>query len=106
MVLDYLSAKVAVSSSDLRRAPPFRRRNELQHYGPTIDGNFLGAPLVYYFCCVEGTTNENYEHDPQIAYYSLLAGNTQVFFRHPRRQTPRGQAICPDTTIGRWFTPR
>ncbi len=95
MVLDYLSAKEAVSSSDLRRAPPFRRRNELQHYGPTIDGNFLGAPLVYYFCCVEGTTNENYEHDPQIAYYSLLAGNTQVFFPTSPPANPAGPGNLP-----------
>ena len=72
MVLDYVSAKIAVSSEDLRRAPPFRRRNELPHYGPTIDGNFLGSPLAVSF--------GGYEPDPQIEYYSLLAGNTGIFF--------------------------
>jgi hypothetical protein len=77
MVLDYVSVKIAVSSEDLRRAPPFRRRNELQHYGPTIDGNFLGSPLAVNFGSANGSP---YEPDPQIAYYSLLAGNTGIFF--------------------------
>jgi hypothetical protein len=72
MVLDYISAKEAVSSCDLRRAPPFRRRNEEQHYGPTIDGNFLGSPLTL--------TEGAYEAEPQICYYSMLAGNTEIFF--------------------------
>jgi hypothetical protein len=69
MVLDYLSAKVAVSSSDLRRAPPFRRRNEIEHYGPVIPGgNFLASPL-----------DSGGEADPQTAFYALLAGNTGTF---------------------------
>jgi hypothetical protein len=79
MVLDYLSAKVAVSSNDLRRASPFRRRNELNHYGPTILGNsnFLGSPLVDKFGSAPGTTDP-YDHDPQIAWFAQLAGNTGI----------------------------
>ena len=72
MVLDYLSAKVAVSRSDLRRAAPFRRRNEPEHYGPTLPGSgFLGSPLDDY---VGG-----FEPDPQTGFYALLAGNTATF---------------------------
>jgi len=72
MVLDYLSAKVAVSSSDLRRAPPFRRRNEVSHYGPVIPGTgFLNLPLDY--------NDSGGEADPQTAFYALLAGNTSIF---------------------------
>ena len=82
MVLDYVSAKVAVSSSDLRRAPPYRRRNELAHYGPTIQGNFLGAPLLQNICCA-GSSTDPYEPDPQGAFYAMLSGNTQIFFSDP-----------------------
>ncbi len=72
MVLDYLSAKVAVSSSDLRRAPPYRRRNEVGHYGPTITGgNFLALPLL--------ANQDGGEVDPQTAFYALLVGNTGIF---------------------------
>lgn len=72
MVLDYVSAKIAVSSSDLRRAAPFRRRNESPHYGPTLPGgSFLGSPLDNY---VGG-----FEPDPQTGFYALLAGNTATF---------------------------
>ncbi len=78
MVLDYVAAKIAVSSEDLRRAPPFRRRNELVHYGPTISGNFPGSPLA--LGSPLAVAFGGYEPDPQIAYYSLLAGNTGVFF--------------------------
>ena len=80
MVLDYLSAKVAVSSCDLRRAPPFRRRNELQHYGPVFQaegGSFLGLPLDNYFNDTD--TSTLYEADPQTGFYAVLAGNTATF---------------------------
>jgi hypothetical protein len=80
MVLDYVSAKIAVSSDDLRRAPPYRRRNELQHYGPTIDGNFLGTPFAVKFGAIPSDGHDQYDHDPQIAYYSSLTGNTDIFF--------------------------
>lgn len=47
MVLDYVSAKVAVSIENLRRSTPYRRRNEDQHYGPSDASGFLKSPLVY-----------------------------------------------------------
>jgi hypothetical protein len=79
MVLDYISAKVAVSSQDLRRSPPYRRRNEDQHYGPKGDDGFLRSPLVYNSGTVPGSSPPlPYEPDPQIAFYTLLAGNTRV----------------------------
>jgi hypothetical protein len=79
MVLDYISAKVAVSSHDLRRSTPFRRRNEDQHFGPTMPNGFLGSPLVYNVCCAPGTDPpQPYEPDPQGAFYTMMAGNTGV----------------------------
>jgi len=72
MVLDYLSAKVAVSSSGLRRAPPFRRRNEVAYYGPTIpNSQFLATPL---------DNRVNGQPDNQTCFYALLAGNTATFY--------------------------
>jgi len=50
-VLDYLTAKFAVGSNDLRRLPPFRRRAESQNvnpfafFGPAVDAT--AARLVY-----------------------------------------------------------
>jgi hypothetical protein len=67
MVMDYISAKVAVSSIDLRRAPPFRRRNEDQHYGPVVNG-WLISPLLLPAC--------EYEPDSQGTWFAALAGNT------------------------------
>jgi len=70
MVLDYVSAKVAVSSADLRRAPPFRRRNETEHYGPITTDGFLASPLLH--------NTGGFEPDPQGAFYAMLAGNTAM----------------------------
>ncbi len=81
MVLDYVSAKVAVSSQDLRRCPPYRRLNKATNFGPAMPNGFLGSPLVYNF----GDTP--FEPDPQIGFYTLLAGNTGVF-ASPPAQTP------------------
>lgn len=87
MVLDYVSAKVAVSSQDLRRCPPFRRRNEDKFFGPiiktlTMPKGFLGSPLVYNF------GPPPYEPDPQIAFYTMLAGNTGVLQSPPKLPFP------------------
>jgi hypothetical protein len=69
MALDYISAKIAVSSNDLRRAPPFRRRNEDQHYGPEVDG-WLISPLLL--------PAGAYEPDPQGTWFLALAGNPWI----------------------------
>jgi hypothetical protein len=95
MVLDYVSAKVAVSSQDLRRSPPFRRRNEEQFVGPTMPNGFLSSPLVY------NSDSPPSEPDPQIAFYTMLAGNTGVlepfhlvpFPNQPLRRAPGNYAF-------------
>jgi hypothetical protein len=58
MVLDYISAKVAVSSNDARRSVPFRRRNEDKH---------TCSELIQQNCS-----------DPQTAFYMMLAGNWDI----------------------------
>jgi hypothetical protein len=79
MVLDYISAKVAVSSINLRRSSPFRRRNEDEHWGPAISGGFLGSLLV--FQKPNASPNKDpYGPDPQTAFFSMLTGNTGILF--------------------------
>ncbi|HEX6795050.1 MAG TPA: choice-of-anchor D domain-containing protein [Casimicrobiaceae bacterium] len=63
MILDYVSAKVAVSSNDARRSTPFRRRNEDSH---------KCDELVLQNC-----------HDPATAFYMMLAGNTDILENVP-----------------------
>ena len=63
MVLDYLSAKVAVSSNDLRRLLPFRRRNEGANSAHGGDG-FMKVSLI----AEEGA-------DPMSGYFAVQAGN-------------------------------
>ena len=77
MVLDYVSAKVAVSSNDLRRSAPFRRRNEEQRWGPIITNGFLGSPLLVN-APNPSATDKPFEPEPQTAFYALLAGNTAM----------------------------
>jgi hypothetical protein len=83
MVLDYISAKVAVSSNGLRRVPPFRRRNEDDRWGPRIkDGLALRSPLLGAQQFTDDPLlDKNGEHleyvpDPQGPWYAQLAGNT------------------------------
>jgi len=79
MVLDYLSAKMAVSSNDLRRAVPYRRHNTIEDWGPCVDPPncvFLNTPLV------KRATDNSDDVDPQIAFYSMLAGNTAMLADH------------------------
>lgn len=63
MVLDYVSAKVAVSSNDLRRMLPFRRRNEKAYSARRAD-NFMTVSLIG----DEGA-------DPMPGYFAVQAGN-------------------------------
>ncbi len=46
MVLDYTSARIAVSSSDLRRMVPFRRRNEDPYSKRLAGGAFMDVGLL------------------------------------------------------------
>ena len=61
--LDYISAKVAVSSNDARRTVPFRRRNE---------GGHVCGQLIEQDCA-----------DPQTAFYMMLAGNWDLLLVNP-----------------------
>jgi hypothetical protein len=68
MVLDYVSAHLAVSSSDLRRMVPFRRRNEGKNVTRDPRG-FMDVSLV------ETTTGA----DPMAQHFAILAGNTRIY---------------------------
>jgi len=63
-VINYISAKVAVSSDDGRRSTPFRRHNQ--------PGSYLCDELVLQQCS-----------DPQDAYYMMLAGVTGALANFP-----------------------
>lgn len=67
MVLDYLSAHMAVSSNDLRRLLPFRRRNEPNYTGHTADG-FMTVSLL----------GPDDGADPMSPYFALQAGNLRA----------------------------
>ena len=87
MALDYISAKVAVSSNDLRRASPFRRRNEEEHWGPTIPGGFfLRSPLLLPKSDYPDRAGV-FEPDVQGTWYAMLAGNTGLL---PNNRAPGG----------------
>jgi hypothetical protein len=67
-VLNYISAKVAVSSNDGRRSTPFRRHNDPNGKPPI----HLCDELVLQECT-----------DPQAAYYMMLAGVTGILGNLP-----------------------
>lgn len=68
MVLDYVSARIAVSSSDLRRMVPFRRRNEGK--------NAVRDPLGFMNVSLLETT---FGADPMAQHFAMLAGNTRIY---------------------------
>jgi hypothetical protein len=69
MVLDYLAAKVAVSSNDARRSTPFRRRDEVPKHN-----------------CAELIADCA---DPATAWYTMLTGATDFLQTdHPADPTP------------------
>ncbi len=75
MVLDYISARMAVSTSDLRRMVPFRRRNEGQHSSRT-DKGYMDVGLL----------ETNVGADPMAPHFAILAGNTRAYeTRTPNR---------------------
>jgi hypothetical protein len=55
MVLDYLAAKFAVSSSGLRRSAPFRRRNERINFAPLFSSD--SDEQTWYFMTMAGDTD-------------------------------------------------
>jgi hypothetical protein len=54
MVMDYLSAKFAVGSNNLRRVAPFRRQDQRQHYTPVFGNN--SDELTWQFLMTAGNT--------------------------------------------------
>jgi hypothetical protein len=70
MVLDYISAHFAVSSDDLRRLVPFRRRDEGLKVNPLVgEPGFMDVPLL----------EQHFGADPMAPWFALLAGNTRGF---------------------------
>jgi hypothetical protein len=82
MVLDYISAHIAVSSSDLRRMVPFRRRNEAKNV-TTLPGGFMDIGLLDY----------QLGADPMTETFAMLAGNTRAF------EKPNFNLIPPDNSF-------
>ncbi len=69
MVLDYVSAHIAVSSNDLRRLVPFRRRNENEFVTQLFGhSGAMGVPLL-----------DASGADPITTQFVLLAGNTRAY---------------------------
>jgi hypothetical protein len=83
MVLDYVSAHIAVSSNDLRRMVPFRRRSE----GRNV--NLLQVPgevnSVMDVGLLDGSATGA---DPMPAQFALLAGNTRAYLKSNWRIWP------------------
>lgn len=84
MVLDYVSAHIAVSSNDLRRMVPFRRRNQgpksnlLSNVPNTSGFGFMDISLL----------DSSGGADPMSAQFALLAGNTRAYERPSTRVWP------------------
>src|SRR5262249_4972523 len=70
MVLDYVSAHIAVSSCDLRRMVPFRRRNEDPYQRQNTTGP--GFMAVRQLDGLHGA-------DPMAAHFAVHAGNTRAY---------------------------
>jgi len=68
MVLDYISAHIVVSSNDLRRMVPFRRRNETKNVARDEEG-YMKVGLL------ETTLGA----DPMTQRFAILAGNTRAY---------------------------
>ena len=91
MVLDQISAHIAVSSNDLRRLVPFRRRNEGLNVNqiPPQDPNgsatgFMDVSLL-----------DAHGADPMPAHFALLAGNTRAYENPNERMWPGEGAARP-----------
>lgn len=87
LVLDYLSARIAVSSNDLRRMVPFRRRNEGKNVSQA-DG-FMTVALL----------ETTFGSDPMPQRFAMLAGNTRAY-EAGRAHSPRAWSIKTDGSDG------
>jgi len=77
MVLDYVSARLALSSNDLRRMVPFRRRNE----GKNVTRDERGFMQVSLLEMTGGA-------DPMAQHFAILAGNTRIYERGSATRAP------------------
>ena len=81
MVLDYISAHIAVSSNDLRRMVPFRRRNEEDKFrNAQLPGGvgFMDVGLLEWFLGA----------DPMAEPFAIQAGNTRAYETGNARHVP------------------
>jgi hypothetical protein len=85
MVLDYISAKFAVSSDRLRRAVPFRRLKEYKDSTPLFDNN----------------------SDPQTQRFIILSGLTQLLdqVQPPFHASWGGRDIMQIAAVGKYRVP-
>ena len=87
MVLDYLSAKMAVSSNDLRRMLPFRRRNQAK------DNSARGADGFMKVSLIAGPGS-----DPMAGYFAVQAGNLRARSPHSPGSRPATASRVRRTT--------
>ena len=83
MVLDYISAHIAVSSNDLRRMVPFRRRNETKNV-TRVDG-FMTTGLL----------ETALGADPMAPYFAIQAGNLRAYQTSNPDLDPNGKPPLP-----------
>jgi hypothetical protein len=115
MVLDYISARYAVTSNDLRRMLPFRRRNEPPKVmilgepsvaacprGNPLDGCDPGpsGPPPYPGIMDIGLLDWELGADPLAGNFALQAGNTRAF-EHPNRRCrrPNDKDACKQAKV-------
>lgn len=87
MVLDYISAHIAVSSNDLRRMVPFRRRNEGKNV--TQSDGYMEVGLL----------ERTFGADPTVQHFAILAGNTRAYERK-WKERPKDWSIKTDGSDG------
>jgi hypothetical protein len=76
MVLDYVSAHVAVSSCDLRRMVPFRRRDEDPYQRQdSTDPGFIDVSLLD----ARDASVEAHGADPMSGHFAIHAGNMRAY---------------------------
>jgi len=85
MVLDYISAHIAVSSNDLRRMVPFRRRNENDNVR-----QIAGEPGFMDVSLLDGFQGADW----MSGWFALIAGNTRAYQKSwaitPHSELPLG----------------
>ena len=90
VVLDYISAHIAISSNDLRRMVPFRRRNDMENeHTKQIEHEpgFMDINLL----------QDSHGADLMAAHFALLTGNTRAYQRSDDEgDRPWNWAITPN----------